>query len=385
MIYKTYGRTGLKISSFTLGAMRIPYKEDKLSSEECCRQEQNALAVVKRAAKLGINHIDTARGYGNSEILVGKALREIGREKFYLTTKIQAPTTRDDARRHVDEALEKLGVDYIDIIDVHGINNEEKLAAATGAQGCVRGIEDAVKDGVVGFVGCSSHGSSELIRKLIDTDRFAAVSLHYFPTYRRHAEVVDYAYKRDVGILILSPSEKSGKLFAPTPKLSVACAPLHPIMLSHRWTLSHRGVTTLAIGPATPDEFDLHLPAFAHEGPLIENERAAMERWSKAEETALGDTRCTLCFKCLPCPADVAIPEVLRLRNLAKAFGMVEFGKMRYNLLGKGKDWFPGLKGDACTRCGDCLPRCPENLAIPDLLEETHRILEGGQRERLWE
>ena len=96
----------------------------------------------------------------------------------------------------------------------------------------------------------------------------------------------------------------------------------------------------------------------------------------------LGNTLCTLCHKCLPCPEGINIPEVLRLRNLSKAFDMVEFGKYRYKMFGNADHWFGGMKAVSCTRCNDCLPRCPENLRIPDLLFETHEMLyfEEGNR-----
>ncbi|MFM7613588.1 MAG: aldo/keto reductase, partial [Synechococcales cyanobacterium] len=76
--------------------------------------------------------------------------------------------------------------------------------------------------------------------------------------------------------------------------------------------------------------------------------------------------------------------EVLRLRNLTVAFDMNQYGQYRYQMFEQAGHWFPGRKASACTACGDCLPRCPEHLNIPDLLNDTHQRLQGQGRRRLW-
>ncbi len=95
--------------------------------------------------------------------------------------------------------------------------------------------------------------------------------------------------------------------------------------------------------------------------------------------------RCRQCYQCLPCPEAINIPEVLRLRNLAIAYNMTEFGQYRYQMFENAGHWFPGKKGNRCTECGDCLPRCPEQLEIPKLLKDSHQRLNGSPRRRLWE
>ncbi|MFP4416437.1 MAG: aldo/keto reductase [Fibrobacterota bacterium] len=384
MEYKRYGKTEYSLSALTFGAMRIPFKEEGCSKKKREANERNAIETIRAAADLGINHIDTARGYGNSERLVGLGFQEVGRDRFVLTTKIGANTSREDTRRQIDEACGRMQTDHIEIVDVHGINSPESARKTLGESGCARGIHDAIDEGIVSHAAFSSHGEPELIRQTIDSGMFAAVSLLYWYTYQRHAETVAYARKKDLGVLILSPSEKSGMLYDAPEKLRQTCAPHNPLVLAHRWLLSQPAVTTLAIGARNPEDFAAHMPAVENGLALTGSEKAALARWESHQREALGNTFCSICFKCMPCPQDVAIAEILRLRNLAKAYDMKEFGRMRYNLLGNAGDWFPGRQSPACTRCGYCIPRCPLQLNIPELLNETHELLIGKKRKRLW-
>jgi hypothetical protein len=165
--------------------------------------------------------------------------------------------------------------------------------------------------------------------------------------------------------------------------------------MNQRWLLSQPGVHTLSVGAAHPEELDAHLDmADREQGPLAPEERAVFARLERALGV-LGDTYCSFCHDCLPCPEDVNIPEILRLRNLARAYDMVEFGRFRYKMFvhkdavtgkrtGGAGHWFPGADAELCTDCGECLPRCPLHLPIPDLLRETHELLSGEVGKRLW-
>jgi predicted aldo/keto reductase-like oxidoreductase len=119
-------------------------------------------------------------------------------------------------------------------------------------------------------------------------------------------------------------------------------------------------------------------------GPLTGAEQAALARWEQACRESLAGDFCTQCERCLPCPAFIDIPEILRLRNLAVAFGMNEYASFRYNLLNGTDEWFHGHPGDHCTECGECLPRCPEHLDVPRLLFSAHDTLKTGTGRRLW-
>ena len=99
----------------------------------------------------------------------------------------------------------------------------------------------------------------------------------------------------------------------------------------------------------------------------------------------LGPDACHQCYDCLPCPENIQIPEVLRLRNLAIAYEMESFGQYRYRMFENAGHWFPGRRGNRCTDCGDCLPRCPKQLDIPRLLRDTHGRLRPREGRRLWQ
>jgi len=165
--------------------------------------------------------------------------------------------------------------------------------------------------------------------------------------------------------------------------------------MNQRWLLSQPEVHTLSLGAAKPEEFEAHRRMAERGEPLSADEHLLFQRLDGAL-TDLGNTYCNFCHACLPCPEDVHIPEILRLRNLALTYNMEEFGRYRYKMFvrhdsetgeraGGAGHWFPGTQGDFCTDCGDCLPRCPMNLPIPSLLHETHSMLGGEVGKRLWE
>nr|WP_228035085.1 aldo/keto reductase [Oculatella sp. LEGE 06141] len=350
--------------------------------------EENAHHTVQRAVELGINHLETARAYGNSEHYLGAALKAglpLTRDRLYITSKISPTPHADSFDRALDQSLQTLGVDYLDSLAIHGLNTEEHLAWITAANGCMRAAQQAVADGRVRHIGFSTHAPLNLILQAIATDQFEFVCLHYNLFFQRNAAAVALAHTKDMGIFIISPADKGGMLFTPPDRLVELCHPFSPLELNYRFLLSDRRITTLSLGAATPGELDWPLTVADRDEPLTGEELAVLDRLQTHQMQALGTERCSQCYECLPCPETINIPEILRLRNLAIAYDMTTFGEYRYRMLENAGHWFPGRRGDRCTDCGDCLPRCPETLDIPALLRDTHQRLSGSPRRRLWQ
>lgn len=375
MQYRRFGKTNLKLSVFSLGTMRY------LTNAEIAHQ------TIEKALFLGINHLETARGYGQSEEYLGKAIKSglsVPRSQLYITTKIPPCADADNMNRYIDESLKRLNLDYLDCLGIHGLNTQQHLEWVQSKNGCMQAVHRAVNDGRVKHIGFSTHGALEIILAAINTDLFEFVNLHYYYFFQRHNSAIDAAIEKDMGVFIISPADKGGRLYTPPDKLKELCQPFTPLQLNYRFLLSDPRITTLSLGAATPEELIAPLEVADNVGELTLEEIKVFKNLEDQQNQSLGIDKCSQCYACLPCPENINIPEVLRLRNLAVAYDMNDYGKYRYGMFENAGHWFPGMKGNRCTECGDCLPKCPENLDIPALLKDAHERLNGKSRRRLW-
>ncbi|MDM7953206.1 MAG: aldo/keto reductase [Cyanobium sp. CZS 25K] len=349
-------------------------------------------AVLVAALAAGINHIETAPAYGPAEAFLGRALGRLGerdpagRAALVLTSKLLPGPELQEGQAQLRACLKRLGVHRLDNLAVHGLNRPEHLAWALAGPGAEL-LAWAQGEGLVGQVGFSSHGDADLIAAALESGRFGFCSLHLHLFDQERLPLAHSALAAGIGVMAISPADKGGRLYAPPAELSADCAPFAPLELAYRFLLAE-GISTLTLGAARPEDLswavrlaDAAAPPTAAERQVLE---AALARLEAAGKARLGVDRCGQCRQCLPCPNGVPIPALLRLRNLALGHGMEPFAAERYNLIGRAGHWWEQLDASACGRCGDCLPRCPLQLAIPELLADTHRRLAAAPRRRLW-
>jgi predicted aldo/keto reductase-like oxidoreductase len=375
MQYRRFGKTNLHLSVFSLGTMR--YLTDS----------ENVQQTIEKALSLGINHLETARGYGDSEAYLGKAIKaglSVPRNQIYITTKIPPTPDADTMRRYIDESLNRLNLDYLDCLGIHGLNTWQHLEWVQSKNGCMQAVEEALNDGRVRHIGFSTHGSLDVILAAINTDFFEFVNLHYYYFFQHNAPAIQLTTEKDMGVFIISPADKGGKLYTPPQTLKELCYPFTPLNLNYRFLLSDNRINTLSIGPAKPEELVISPELFDPPNELTKAEIDIFEKLENQQNDVLLTDKCSQCYDCLPCPENIHIPEVLRLRNLALAYDMKDYGQYRYGMFENAGHWFPGMKANRCTECGDCLPKCPENLDIPTLLKDTHERLQGKAGRRLW-
>jgi len=390
MLYKRFGRTEIQMPVFSCGGMRYQYKwQDVIPEEIPVDNQENLEAVIRRSVELGINHIETARGYGTSEMQLGKILPQFPREKLIVQTKVSPVADPQGFRQTFEKSLAYLQLDYVDLFSLHGINNAETWNDSICEGGCLEVAKQLQSEGKIKFIGFSTHAPTEIILQAINSNQFDYVNLHWYYINRQNWAAIEAATKLDMGVFIISPSNKGGLLYQPPKKLVDLCAPLSPMVFNDLFCLSHPQVHTLSIGAAKSTDFDEHLKTLelldnAAEilPPIIsrlESEAINIlgEDWVKTWETNLPTWEET--------PGEVNMRVILWLLNLALAYDMIDYGKMRYNLLGQADHWFPGNRADRLDELDlrECLVNSPQAEKIPQMLAKAHDILGSAEIKRL--
>jgi len=397
MLTRRFGKTNLQLPVFSCGGMRFQYKwQDTPLAQIPPDNQANLEATIRRSLELGITHIETARGYGSSERQLGVLLPKIPRDQFILQTKIAPEKNPDTFTKHFEESLSRLNLDHVDLLAIHGINDDETAADSIGTDGkggCLAAARKMQKRGLAKHIGFSTHAPLRIILDLLRHERdggFDYINLHWYYIFQNNWPAIEEAAKRDIGVFIISPADKGGKLYDPPQKLVDLCKPLHPIAFNALFCLARPEVHTLSIGAARPADFDDALTALPFLSTAADVAAPIAKRLDTAITAAVEPDLVNPFNLNLPewqnTPGHLNIPVILWLRNLQKALDMQSYGEMRYNLLGNGGHWFPGLNAANIEKLD--LSGVAQQSGIPatrlkTLLQESHDLFGKQKVKRL--
>jgi len=390
MKYRRFGRTELQMPVFSCGGMRYQFKWQDVHPHEVPPDNQaNLEATIHRAVELGINHIETARGYGSSEMQLGSVLPKLPRDKIIVQTKVAPHANPEDFLKTFDQSMKYLRLDHVDLLSLHGINHHELLSWSLKKNGCLAAMRKLQREGRVRFIGFSTHATTDIILDAVNSSEFDYFNLHWYFVNDLNWPAIEAAARHDMGVFIISPNDKGGKLYAPPPKLVELCAPLSPMQFNDLYCLARPQVHTLSCGPARPGDFDEHIRALEYYDKITETIAPIEQRLRAEMERVLGRDWCARWFEGLPhyvdVPGQINVTEIVRLWTYAKSLDLVDWGKMRYNLLGQGDHWFPGEHMGRLDNLDlrAALGASPFAGKLPAILQEAHALLFDAPKKRL--
>ena len=381
MQYVTLGKTGARVSVLGFGAMRLPQLDDKT-----CDYEKST-PLLRRGLDLGINYIDTAYVYinGTSEIAVGKAIKGYDRSSLHIATKIPVGKKEDATesvwRAKLEESLRRFDISYIDFILFHGLTWEAFDGWVSKPTMALAAARKAQSEGLVRHICFSSHDNEDNIVNLIDTGEFELMLVQYNFLDRHNEPAIARAGEKDMGVVIMGPVaggrlampqsvvvDQEGVLEVSTPELAL------------RFVWNNSNCHVALSGMNAMQQIEENVAAANRKVAMTEEENAQILELVEKNQK-LADLYCTGCAYCMPCPNGVNIPENFRYMNWYRVWGMEKEAKQAYANLSEKGAWGPwagrieGLKAQDCIQCGECEPKCPQNIPIIDQLQQVAETL----------
>ena len=344
---RRFGRTNLNMPVLSLGGMRFQQSWNQLDLSEISKDEQTKVNKILNLADLyGLDHIETARQYGTSELQIGSAFKRSEKRSKIVQTKIPPNEDVNKFQEELKVSFEKLGLKKIDLISIHGINSPKHLNQAIREGGCCDVLRKWQKDNLIGHIGFSTHGRLPLIEEAISSNKFDFINLHWYFINQKNIRAIKLAQKYDLGVFIISPTDKGGHLHTPSEKFCKLCKPLHPIVFNDLFCLSNNAVHTISVGIAKETDFDYHLEAISLLDKANKFVPFIEDKLIKESINVLGIDWFETWHENLPnwenTPGQINIPVLLWISNLLEAWDLEHFARARYQLLGNASHWFPG-------------------------------------------
>lgn len=371
MQYRLLGKTGYTVSQLGFGAMRLPMKGE---GPDARIDRDLAIPMIRRAFESGVNYIDTAVGYCNSdsESVVGEALHG-WREKVVLSTKNHYYGA--DEKQWwalLEQSLRRLDVDSIDIYNHHGVNRalfrEHVLPAMA------RWMERARDQGLIKHICCSFHDDNDALCEIVDSGYPDVITLQYNLLDRQLEPGIARAHEKGIGVVVMGPVG-GGRLGAPNDVLGALLPGVDRIPeLALRFVLANPNVSMAISGMSTMAQVEENIAVASDTHAMTPADKALLDAHLDRLK-AMSDLYCTGCGYCMPCPAEVNIRGVFDLYNRARVYGLWDHARSAYaRMVGAPAD-SGGQAADVCTECGACKPKCPQHLDIPAQLKEAHDAL----------
>ncbi len=371
------GRQATAVPILGFGCMRLPI----VGRDPAVIDEERADPLIRSAISRGVTYLDTAYPYhgGNSELFVGRLLAGGLREKVQLATKL--PTwlirTEADFERLLDEQLRRLQTGWFDFYMFHGLGGErwELVRRLRGLEA----FERARADGRIRHIGFSFHGSPDDFSTIVDAYDWDFCQIQYNfidEEYQAGTAGLRRAAARKVGVFSMEPL-RGGTLGAGGPEAveaiwAEAAVKRAPADWALRWVWDHPEVVMALSGMNAPEQLDANIATAeaARAGAMTSDERALVARVRDVFRARM-KVACTTCGYCLPCPNGVSIPDVFSSYNTSAMFGTLRAASAVYRMYVMAG----GRGADKCARCGECEPKCPQQIPIQDMLEVAHSHL----------
>ncbi len=340
-VYRTLGRTGLKITVVSFGAMLTPEPE-----------------VIRASLDYGVNYIDTARRYmnGKNEEIVARAIRGF-RQKIFLATKTKGET-REQIFQDMEKSLKALETDYVDVYQLHNLTSKDKDRAFDPQ---VReALKELKKQGKVRFFGVTTHtDQADVVNAMTDDPEhfFDTVLVKYnFKSEPEIKEAIARAAKAGIGVVAMKTQMGGYK--------TEALGPISPHQAALKWVLQDPHVSTAIPGMKDMSMLKEDLSVMGMK--LTESDKQVLNLYGKS----IDPYYCQLCARCEgTCPEGVAISTINRCLMYAEAYGEPELAKATYREI-------PARStASACLSCSSCVARCVRGIDIGGKMSRARQFL----------
>ncbi|MBN2852706.1 MAG: aldo/keto reductase [Clostridia bacterium] len=367
MQYINYGTTDLVVSRFGLGCMRFP------------KEQQEAIDMVRYALDHGVNYLDTAYIYNNSEVTLGKALKDGYRNKSVIVAKNPIWDVRkyDDFEKYLDEELKRLEVDYIDIYLLHslGAENFDKVIQFDG----FTFLDKMVEKGKIRHTGFSFHGTNELFKKVVDSYPFemAQIQLNILDEFQQAGlDGLKYAYQKKMATVIMEPL-RGGHIVNNYPEevdylIKNYKEKRSLVEWAFRWLYNLKEASVIISGTNNLTQLKENISIFSDaKSDVMSEEDLLLIKAIRTEFEKKNVINCTGCKYCMPCPYGVDIPEIFKLYNSVSVMKSHFIDRLVY----RDTILHAGNGADKCVECGICKIHCPQSIDIPEELKKAHQAL----------